>query len=183
MSARSLKFIADAQFARKRGESSRHDGFNNTSTAQESDKDVDSKEHILCSQGCDIDMTDDDECSDTDRSTPSVTTAGAPTIPVSWRLQRNKEEPVAKRKKTCQKDEILRKVCQNLNSLSSESLRKDEFDCFGQTVAYGLRNMSKEQAIHAKKRISDVLYEGQLGTLSTVFSVFPTTEKCNNSSA
>ncbi|GFR67799.1 protein stand still [Elysia marginata] len=47
-----------------------------------------------------------------------------------------------------------------------ETAQKDEHDSFGQSVSHDLRSMSMEQVIHAKKLISDVLFEGQLNNLS-----------------
>lgn len=56
---------------------------------------------------------------------------------------------------------------------------EDEFDIFGKGVACRLRNLPRDQRIHAQKYISDILYEGELGQLSppTSRSFMPTGER------
>ena len=55
----------------------------------------------------------------------------------------------------------------------------DEFDVFGKSVAFRLRNLPRDQRIHAQKYISDILYEGELGKLSAATShgYMPTRER------
>lgn len=46
-------------------------------------------------------------------------------------------------------------------------IRDDRFDVFGKNVAIKLRDLSNPQRIHAEKLINDVLYEGEMGSLTT----------------
>lgn len=54
---------------------------------------------------------------------------------------------------------------------------EDEFDSFGKTVALALRGMPREQMIHARKLINDVIYEGQLNNLSRESAVKPSNQQ------
>ena len=67
-------------------------------------------------------------------------------------------------------DESLAKTKVHRGSNPSALLKKpleDEYDTFGRHIANQLRNLqSQHQKIHAKKLISDVLYEAELECLS-----------------
>lgn len=121
-------------------------------------------------------MVDYDE-QHSERSTPStsvpststyVTSRTPSATPVAEQVGRPNREPAPKRKKVAVEDNLLMLACEKLRvpAPTYETPTKDEHDSFGQTVAHDLRSMSREQVIHAKKLISDVLYEGQLQNLS-----------------
>ncbi|GFO18513.1 hypothetical protein PoB_004501800 [Plakobranchus ocellatus] len=175
-----LSFIGDSKGLGRGLEGSQEDLYDipNIKTSpgrsQTSDKDEDPPEQPFSPQDVNIDVYEDD-CSG--RSTPSSipiahhNTSGLNTTSLSRAVTRHKPESVAKRKRDLEEEDLLMMACKKLNSRVLESLAKDECESFGQTVAHGLRSLSQDQFIHAKKLISDVLYEGQLGTLSRSASV------------
>ena len=121
-------------------------------------------------------MIDDDEQQHSEESTPSTSVPSTSTCtprppstpPVAGEVGRPYRQPAPKRKKAAPEENLLMLACEKLQAPAPtpETAQKDEHDSLGQTVAHDLRSMYRDQVIHAKKLISDVLYEGQLNNLS-----------------
>ena len=116
-------------------------------------------------------MIDDDEQQHSEESTPSTSTCTPrppSTPPVAGEVGRPYRKLAPKRKKAAPEENLLMLACEKLQAPAPtpETAQKEEHDSLGQTVAHDLRSMSREQVIHEKKIISDVLYEGQLNNLS-----------------
>ncbi|GFS18660.1 hypothetical protein ElyMa_006853600 [Elysia marginata] len=74
----------------------------------------------------------------------------------------SKEPHDRNNKRKAPDDEILQLARGTLKNIS----QMDKFDSFGQFVTQSLREMSREQYVHVQKLISDVIYEGNMATLS-----------------
>lgn len=76
-------------------------------------------------------------------------------------------------------DELLVLACQQLSSSSKEH---DEFDTFGMNIAAKLRELAKvnnTQRIIAEKLMSDVIFYGQLQTLTCDTSIHVPAQNVN----
>lgn len=95
---------------------------------------------------------------------------GDPTSqPVGPRRQNEQIRRPAKRKSV---DEELLTIARNrLLSPRPAVTTDDEFDVYGKNMAHKLRNLPREQRIHAEKLFADVIYQAELGNLSTQSTV------------
>ncbi|KAG8314092.1 hypothetical protein J6590_100382 [Homalodisca vitripennis] len=76
--------------------------------------------------------------------------------------------PRQKRKKNLTStDEVLQLAGQQLKAIRPD----DEFDAFGKYVAHKLRLLKGNQSVSARKLMNDVIYEGELETLTNDYKV------------
>ena len=112
---------------------------------------------------------DDEPSGNTDSdATPSTSSAGS--------NAQGRESPPIKRGRKRLSQNNTDKVMGLLGNRLALSRNEDEYDCIGKNIAVKLRKMSNNMRIYAEKIISDVLYEGELGTLSANTRV---TTQCN----
>ncbi|KAG8316695.1 hypothetical protein J6590_044483 [Homalodisca vitripennis] len=76
--------------------------------------------------------------------------------------------PRQKRKKNLTTtDEVLQLAGQQLKAIRPD----DEFDAFGKYIAHKLRSLKGNQSVFARKLMNDVIYEGELETLTKDYKV------------
>ncbi|GFS23677.1 sodium/hydrogen exchanger 3 [Elysia marginata] len=136
----------------------------------ERDKDWDCHEQKFDFHESDMDFHGDQHSEGSGPNTrpmSPLTTPGPSARPISPSRETpsQKRQPPAKRKAP-EEDELLMLACQKLKAISTETTSKDGLDSFAQWVSHDLRTMAREQIIHAKKLISEVIYNGQLQNLS-----------------
>uniref|UniRef100_A0A6P7H9W0 Uncharacterized protein LOC114346058 n=1 Tax=Diabrotica virgifera virgifera TaxID=50390 RepID=A0A6P7H9W0_DIAVI len=64
-------------------------------------------------------------------------------------------------------DEVIELAGERLKNIHPD----DEFEAYGKYVAHKLRSLKRTQAIFARKLINDVIFEGELETLSKDYKV------------
>ena len=99
---------------------------------------------------------------------PSIVRASSPSsFPSTSSSAARKPRSSAKRetstrKRRIQDDQVLMMSCET----QRDTPNRDRFDSFGQIVSQTLRQMPGRQYLYAQKLMSDILFAGELGTLS-----------------
>lgn len=122
-----------------------------------------------------MDIDDSASASSPPLSVDNESTLGTSTTPLPQTTQttphttKGKGRVAPKRKREDSEEvQLLHMACRELSTTEAV---KDELDCFGMSVTHALRDMPRDQMLHAKKLISEVIYEGQLHNLSRASTV------------
>lgn len=104
-------------------------------------------------------------------SRPVATTVSSTGAPSKKRLYERSHTPSTSHRRTPKRvqetDNVLHEVIVTMRALSSTQEISDACSDFGNVVADSMRQMSEEQQIFAQKHITDILFLGRLGKLSS----------------